>query len=56
MSKKRRRNLRQLAPDIQKQIPFLPRVVQGKDPITERAMRPTAAELDWVEQRRGNSA
>jgi len=45
-------NLRQLAPDIQEEILFLPRVVRGKDPITERDLRPIAAELDWEEQRR----
>ena len=44
-------NLRQLAPDIQEQILFLPLVLQGKDPITDRALRPIAAELDWEEQR-----
>ena len=36
-----------LAADIQEEILFLPRVVQGKDPITERDLRPIAAELDW---------
>jgi len=39
-------NLRQLAPDIQEEIPLPPQVVQGKDLITERDLRPTAAELD----------
>ena len=44
-------NLRQLAPEIQEEILFLPRVIQGKDPITERDLRPIAAELDWEGQR-----
>ena len=45
-------NFRQLAPDIQEEILFLPRVTQGRDPITERDLRPIAAEPDWAEQRR----
>ena len=45
-------NLLHLAPDIQEGILFLPRVVHGKDPITERNLRPIAAELDWEERRR----
>ncbi|MDP6440025.1 MAG: hypothetical protein QGH74_10350 [Candidatus Brocadiia bacterium] len=44
-------NLRQLAPDIQEEILFLPRVISGKDPITERDLRPIAAEPDWEAQR-----
>jgi hypothetical protein len=43
-------NLRQLAPDIQEEILFLPRVVAGRDPITERDLRPIAAELNWEGQ------
>ena len=45
-------NLRLLAPDIQEEILFLPRVYQGRDPITERDLRPLVAELDWATQRR----
>jgi hypothetical protein len=44
-------NLTLLAPDIQEAILFLPRVSPGRDLITERQLRPIAAELDWVRQR-----
>ena len=44
-------NLLRLAPDIQEQILFLPPVTEGRDPITERDLRPIAAELDWRAQR-----
>ena len=49
-------NLLSLAPDIQEAILFLPRVVEGRDPVTERDLRPIAAEIDWVAQRRVWSA
>jgi hypothetical protein len=45
-------NLLNLAPDIQEALLFLPRVERGKDPITERQLRPIAAEPDWAKQRR----
>lgn len=45
-------NLLNLAPDIQEQILFLPRTVQGRDQIAERELRPMAAVADWGEQRR----
>jgi len=45
-------NLLQLAPDIQEEILFLPRTIQGHDPIHERHLRPIAAILDWRKQRR----
>jgi len=45
-------NLLQLAPDIQETILFLPRTVQGRDPIREIMVRPIAAEPDWRKQRR----
>jgi hypothetical protein len=45
-------NLLYLAPDIQEAILHLPRVTSGKDPITERHLRPIAAEPDWPRQRR----
>ncbi len=41
-------NLRQLAPDIQEEILFLPRVVQAEDPTTERDLRPIPASLEQV--------
>lgn len=45
-------NLLMLAPDIQEQILFLPRVDAGRDPIKEWQVRPIAATPDWVRQRR----
>ena len=45
-------NLLYLAPDIQEAILHLPRVTSGKDPITERDLRPIAAESNWAAQRR----
>ncbi len=45
-------NLLHLAPDIQEEILFLPRVTEGRDPIIERHMRPIATETDWARQRR----
>ena len=44
-------NLLHLAPDIQEEILFLPRVTEGKDPIHEKMLRPIAAEVDWARQR-----
>ncbi len=45
-------NLLHLAPDIQEAILFLPRVEQGRDPVTERELRPVAALPDWRKQRK----
>ena len=45
-------NLRQLAPDIQEDILFLPRTQHGRDLLRERMIRPIAAILDWRKQRR----
>ena len=44
-------NLLHLAPDIQEEILFLPKITKGKDPITERHLRPIAAEILWSTQR-----
>jgi len=44
-------NLRMLAPDVQEAILFLPHTQHGPDPITERDLRPIAAEVDWRKQR-----
>ncbi|HMN97574.1 MAG TPA: hypothetical protein PKC43_06495 [Phycisphaerales bacterium] len=44
-------NLLHLAPDIQEAILALPRVESGRDPITERELRPIAAIPDWRKQR-----
>jgi hypothetical protein len=41
-----------LAPDIQEALLFLPRVECGRDPITERDVRPIVAVSDWRKQRR----
>ncbi|GIX04288.1 MAG: hypothetical protein KatS3mg114_0157 [Planctomycetaceae bacterium] len=41
-----------LALDIQQAIPILPRIASGKDPLTERDLRPIAAISDWRKQRR----
>ena len=45
-------NLLHLAPDIQEQILFLPLVTSGRDPITERDLRPIVAQVGWADQRR----
>jgi len=44
-------NLLHLAPDVQEEILFLPPVTEGRDPITERDLRPITAEADWDQQR-----
>ncbi len=44
-------NLRCLAPDLPETILFLPRVQRGADPVTERDLRPIAAQFDWRRQR-----
>lgn len=44
-------NLLHLAPDIQEALLNLPRVAQGRDPFTERDLRPIAAVVDWRKQR-----
>ncbi len=43
--------LRYLAPDLQETILLLPRIQHGADPITERDLRPIAAQPDWRKQR-----
>lgn len=45
-------NLLHLAPDIQEAILHLPRITSGRDPITERDLRPICSEPRWAEQRR----
>lgn len=44
-------NLLLLAPSIQEELLDLPRVMGGRDPITERNLRPIAAVADWAAQR-----
>ena len=45
-------NLNLLAPDMQEEILFLPRVENGRDPVREHALRAIAAVADWGKQRR----
>ena len=40
-----------LAPEIQEAILDLPPVTNGRDPVSERALRRIVAEPDWDEQR-----
>ena len=44
-------NLRNLAPDIQEEILFLPPTQQGCDIVTERHLRPLLGSLLWSKQR-----
>lgn len=44
-------NLLLLAPDIQEQILFLPPIASGRDPVTERDIRPVVSEMSWPSQR-----
>ena len=44
-------NLNLLAPDIQEEILFLPRVECGRDPVREHAIRHIAAAAVWGKQR-----
>ncbi|MFM9996847.1 MAG: hypothetical protein ACKVU4_13730 [Phycisphaerales bacterium] len=41
-----------LAPDLQEEILFLTPAESGREPITERTLRPIAAEVNWYRQRR----
>jgi hypothetical protein len=45
-------NLLCLAPDIQEELLFLPQTTNGRDPISERELRPIASTPDWRKQRR----
>jgi len=45
-------NLLHLAPDIQAEILFLPRVTSGRDPVGDHDLRPIASEVEWGKQRR----
>jgi hypothetical protein len=44
-------NLTLLAPGIQEQLLFLPRVTAGKPTIHEKMLRPITSEIDWDKQR-----
>ena len=43
-------NLLLLAPEIQEAVLNLPLVTNGRDPVTERQLRPITAEPDWNKQ------
>ncbi len=45
-------NLTLLAPDIQEELLFLPRVERGRDPVIIRDLQPLAMTLDWRKQRK----
>ena len=45
-------NLLNLAPDIQEEILFLPRTMAGRDPVSERSLRPITSIVRWDRQRR----
>lgn len=45
-------NLNNLAPDIQEEILFLPRVTRGRCRISEQVLRPLTCTPDWTHQRR----
>ena len=44
-------SLLHLAPDIQEEIQFLPKVERGRDPLVLRDLLPVAAVADWRRQR-----
>lgn len=44
-------NLTQLAPDLQEQLLFLPRVEQGRDRLVVRDLQPIARIPEWSKQR-----
>ena len=44
-------NLLLLAPDIQEELLFLPRINNGRDSISERHLRPITAVPEWGKQR-----
>lgn len=45
-------NLTNLAPEIQEELLFLPRVSEGRDPLILRQFQSIAARLSWREQKR----
>lgn len=45
-------NLCNLAPDLQEELLYLKPYFNGRAPITERQIRPIAAEPNWDKQRR----
>ena len=45
-------NLTMLAPDIQEELLFLPRVTTGKPTIHEKMLRPIVSLVDWDKQKK----
>lgn len=45
-------NLNHLAPDVQEELLFLPRIMRGRERTHERLVRPISAAADWTAQRR----
>jgi len=45
-------NLLLLAPDIQQDLLFLPRIERGKDVLSLRQLQPIALQPDWRKQRK----
>ena len=45
-------NLNHLAPNIQEELLFLPRIMRGRERTHERLVRPITAVADWPAQRR----
>jgi hypothetical protein len=45
-------NLLYLAPDLQEEILFLPTFERGRNPLTEKQLRPIAATPEWRKHRR----
>ena len=43
-------NMLLLAPEIQEEILCMPPTTVGRDPVTERQLRPMTAEMDWDRQ------
>jgi hypothetical protein len=44
-------NLLNMAPDIQEEILFLPLILKGREPISERDVRPIVAVVEWKKQK-----
>jgi hypothetical protein len=44
-------NLLNLAPALQEKLLFLPRILKGRDPVTEQRVRAVAAQTTWEDQR-----
>jgi len=43
-------NLNLLAPEIQENILFIPRIKDGKDKLTEKNLRQIVSEYEWIKQ------